>query len=178
MSYELDSVRTQGMEVVVISDLFPIPITLAKAKNYLNVDFTEHDDRISSLISSAFREIELFTELGLKPKTVRLSYTEINGTVLLPFYPIKSITSVTDLDGLALVNEIDYQLSNEKNKLSCYNSNGIVITYECGYTSLPRDLENAILEIVGVDFDNKSEDKRVALKSIKDRIRHYRPIYV
>ena len=32
--------------------------------------------------------------------------------------------------------------------------------------------------IVAVDFDNKVEDKRLALKAIKDRIRHYRPIYV
>ena len=178
MGYDLESVKTQGMDLVVTSDSLPIPITLATVKEHLNVDFNDQDDKITALLASAFREVELFTECGLKTKTVRLSYTQINGTVLLPYGPVQSITSVFDLDGKALVLDTDYELSGEKNKLIAYNGAGIKIVYVCGFTSLPKDIENAILDIIAVDFDNKVEDKRLALKAIKDRIRHYRPVYV
>jgi uncharacterized phiE125 gp8 family phage protein len=178
MAYDLESVKTQGMDLVVTSDSLPIPITLSQVKDHLNVDFTDQDDKITALLASAFREVELFTELGLKTKTVRLSYTQINGTIPLPFAPIQSITSVTNMSGTALVLGTDYELSGEKSKLSAYNSDGVKVTYVCGFTSLPRDIENAILDIIAIDFDNKVEDKRLALKSVKDRIRHYRPIYV
>lgn len=178
MAYELEAVKTQGMDLVVTSDSLPIPITLAQVKEHLNIDFDDQDDKLTALLASAFREVELFTECGLKTKTVRLSYTQINGTVMLPFAPIQSITTVVDFDNKALVLDTDYELSGEKTKLSAYNGGGIKITYVCGFTSLPKDIENSILDIIAVDFDNKVEDKRLALKAIKDRIRHYRPIYV
>jgi uncharacterized phiE125 gp8 family phage protein len=178
MAFELEVVKTQGMDLVVTSDSLPIPITLSVVKEHLNIDFNDEDDKLTALLASAFREVELFIECGLKTKTVRLSYTQINGTVLLPYAPIQSITSVTDFDGTALVFDKDYSLSGEKTKLSAYNGGGIKITYIAGFTSLPKDIENAILDIIAVDFDNKVEDKRLALKAIKDRIRHYRPVYV
>lgn len=178
MTYQLESVKTHGMDLVVTSDSLPIPITLDTVKQHLNIDFNDHDDKLNALLASAFREVELFTECGLKTKTVRLSYEQINGTILLPYAPIQSITSVTNNEGTSLVLGTDYELSGEKTKLSAYNSNGIKLTYVCGFASLPKDIENAILDIIAVDFDNKVEDKRLALKEIKDRIRHYRPIYV
>ena len=175
MTYELEPVRTHGMDLVVVSDALSIPITLTEVKEHLNVDFTDQDDKLTALLSSAFREVELFTEKGLKTKTVRLSYTEINGTVALPFDPIQSITTVTDIDGVAIT---DYTLSGDKTKLSAYSASGIKVTYVCGFATLPQDLKNAVLDIIAIDFDNKVEDKRLALKAVKDRIRHYRPLYV
>lgn len=175
MTYELEPVRTQGMDVTIVSDALAIPITLAEVKDHVNVDFTDSDDKLTALLASAFREVELFTEKGLKTKTVRLSYTEINGTVQLPFDPIQSITTVTDLDNVAIT---DYDVSGDLTKLSAYSASGIKITYVCGFATLPQDLKNAVLDIVAIDFDNKVEDKRLALKAVKDRIRHYRPLYV
>lgn len=175
MTYELEPVRTQGMDITIVSDALAIPITLTEVKEHLNVDFTDQDDKLTALLASAFREVELFTEKGLKTKTVRLSYTEINGTVQLPFDPIQSITTVTDIDGVTIT---DYDLSGDKTKLSAYSASGIKITYVCGFATLPQDLKNAVLDIIAIDFDNKVEDKRLALKAVKDRIRHYRPLYV
>lgn len=178
MTYIPELVKTKGMDLTITSDALAIPITLAKVKQHLDIDFTDQDDKLTSLLASAFREVELFLQLGLKTKTVRMSYMQINGTVLMPFSPVQSITSVTDMDGTALVENTDYEFSADKTKISAYSQNGIKVTYVCGYTTLPSDIENAILDIIAVDFDNKVEDKRLALKAIKDRIRHYRPIYV
>jgi uncharacterized phiE125 gp8 family phage protein len=174
MTYELEPVRTQGLDVTITSDALAIPITLAEVKDHVNVDFADHDTQLTNLLASAFREVELFTQKALKTKTVRQSFKEINGTVELVYSPVQSITSVTDASNVAL----DYTSSIDKTKISAYSANGIKITFVAGYTSLPADLRNAVLDIVAVDFDNKVEDKRLALKSIKDRIRHYRPIYV
>lgn len=178
MTYIPELVKTHGMDLTIVSDALAIPITLAEVKQHLDIDFTDQDDKLTALLASAFREVELFLQLGLKTKTVRMSYMQINGTVLLPYYPVQSITSVTDLDNVALVEDVDYSFSGDKTKISAYSQNGIKVTYVCGYTTLPSDIKNAILDVVAVDFDNKVEDKRLALKSIKDRIRHYRPIYV
>jgi len=174
MTYELEPVRTQGLDVTITSDALAIPITLAEVKDHVNVDFADHDAQLTNLLASAFREVEIFTQKALKTKTLRQSFKEINGTIELVYSPVQSITSVTDANNVALT----YTSSIDKTKISAYSANGIKITFVAGYTSLPADLRNAVLDIVAVDFDNKVEDKRLALKAIKDRIRHYRPIYV
>lgn len=162
------------MDVTITSDALTIPITLAEVKTHLNVDFADQDTQLTSLLASAFREVELFTQKSLKTKTVRQSYKEINGLVELVYSPIQSITSVTDINNVTLA----YTTSVDKTKVNAYSENGIKITFIAGYATLPSDLRTAILDIIAVDFDNKVEDKRIALRSIKDRIRHYRPIYV
>jgi hypothetical protein len=174
MTYELEPVRTQGLDVTITSDTLAIPISLSEVKSHVNVDFADHDGQLTNLLASAFREVEIFTQKSLKTKTIRQSFKEINGTIELVYTPVQSITSVTDANNVV----IDYTSSVDKTKISAYSASGIKITFVAGYTSLPADLRNAVLDIVAVDFDNKVEDKRLALKAIKDRIRHYRPIYV
>lgn len=177
MSYELESVRTQGMDLTVVTDSIAVTtiIPLSEAKAHINVDFSDDDAKITELLKSAFREVELFTQKALKTKTIRQSYVEINGTVELAFTPVQSVISVTDSDLVVLT---DYTTSFDSTKFSAYSASGIVITYTAGYASLPADLKNAILDIVAVDYDDTVQDKRLALREVKDRIRHYRPMYV
>ena len=177
MTYELESVRTQGMDLTVVTDSIAVTsiIPLSEVKAHINVDFSDSDAKITELLKSAFREVELFIQKALKTKTVRQSYVEINGTIELAFSPIQSIVSVTDSDLVAFT---DYTKSFDNTKISAYSASGIVITYIAGFTSLPADIKNAILDIVAVDFDDTVTDKRLALKEVKDRIRHYRPMYV
>lgn len=177
MTYELESVRTHGMDLTVITDTIAVTsvITLSEVKSHINVDFNDNDAKIIELLKTAFREVELFTQKALKTKTIRQSYIEINGTIELAYTPVQSITSVTDSD---LVTLTDYTKSFDNTKISAYSASGIVVTYSAGYTTLPSDLKNAILDIVLVDYDDSVVDKRLALKEVKDRIRHYRPLYV
>jgi len=177
MAYELESVRTQGMDLTVVTDSIAVTsiIPLSEVKVHLNVDFNDSDAKITELLKSAFREVELFTQKSLKTKTVRQSYVEINGTIELAYTPVQSVISVTDSNLVVLT---DYTTSFDLTKFSAYSASGIVITYTAGYSSLPADIKNAILDIVAVDYDDTVADKRLALKEVKDRIRHYRPMYV
>ena len=70
MTYELELVRTHGMDLVITSDALAIPITLTEVKDHVNVDFADEDNKLTALLGSAFREVELFIEKGLKTKTV------------------------------------------------------------------------------------------------------------
>ena len=78
MTYELEPVRTQGLDVTITSDALAIPITLAEVKAHVNVDFADHDAQLTNLLASAFREVEIFTQKALKTKTLRQSFKEIN----------------------------------------------------------------------------------------------------
>lgn len=174
MAYELESVRTQGMDLTILSDGLAIPITLAEVKAHLSIDFNDQDDYLSALLASAFREVELFTQKSLKAKTIRQSYKQINGCIELAYTPVTSITSVKDFSAV----DVTYEKSFDGSKIYAYSQNGIVIVYVAGFTTIPPDLKFAVLDIVQIDFDSKIEDKRLALKGVKERIRHYRPAYV
>lgn len=174
MAYELESVRTQGMDLTILSDGLEIPITLTEVKAHLSIDFNDQDVYLSALLASAFREVELFTQKSLKLKSIRQSYKQINGCVQLAYSPVTTITSVKDFNNT----DLSYEKSFDGSKIYAYSQNGIVITFSAGFTTIPPDLKYAILDIVSMDFDNKVDDKKLALKAIKDRIRHYRPQYV
>jgi cystathionine beta-lyase/cystathionine gamma-synthase len=149
MTYELESVRTQGMDLTVVTDSIAVTtiIPLSEVKAHINVDFSDSDAKITELLKSAFREVELFIQKALKTKTVRQSYVEINGTIELAFSPIQSIISVTDSDLVAFT---DYTTSFDNTKISAYSASGIVITYTAGFTSLPADIKNEILDIKAI----------------------------
>lgn len=174
MAYTYETVRTYGMDLVITSDSLDIPITLSDVKAHLSIDFDDQDTYLTNLLESSFREVELFLCKGLKTKTIRQSYKTINGTVELMYSPVQSITSVTDFNLVALDHTTSYDLT----KVNAYSDAGIIITFVGGYTTLPKDIEYAILDIIAVDFDKDIADKGKAIKEIKERIRHYRPKYV
>lgn len=174
MTYLPENVRTYGMDLTVTSDSLPIPITLTEVKQTLAIDFDDSDTYLTRLLDGAFREVELFIQKGLKTKTIVQSYKTINGTVELMYSPIQSITSVKDFNNADVI----YTLSHDKTKLTSYSDSGIIITFVGGFTTLPTDIKNAIIDIVAIDYDNKVDDKAKAIAEVKNRLRHYRPMYV
>lgn len=174
MTYLPEKVRTYGMDLVITSDSLPIPITLAEVKETLAIDFVDNDAYLTRLLEGAFKEVELFIQKGLKTKTIVQSYKSINGTIELVFSPVQSITSVKNFKN----EDLTYTTSHNNTKISAYSDSGIIITFVGGYTTLPTDIKNAIIDIVAVDFDNEVADKAKAIADVKNRLRHYRPKYV
>lgn len=174
MAYYPETLRTSGMDLQITSDLLPIPITLAEVKEVLNIDFNDKDSYLNALLQGAFHEVELYTQKGLKTKTIVQSYQTINGTIELCFSPVQSITSVKDFSG----NDVTYTASYNNTKITAKSDVGIVITFIGGYTALPTDIKYAIIDIIAVDFDNTVADKAKAIAEVKDRLKHYRPAYV
>ena len=93
-----------------------VAVTLADAKAFCDIDYTDDDDLITSLIASATSKLDGPRGIGIAcfTQTWELSldnfpYSEI----ILPGWPVKSITAVsyTDTDGATqTIDAADYQL--------------------------------------------------------------------
>lgn len=61
------------------------PITLAEAKTYLKVDYSDEDTLINLLISGIREQVELFTGLGIVARTIEYFDEEIPEEITLPY---------------------------------------------------------------------------------------------
>ena len=178
MAYIPEVVKTRGLEIKVVEDLYPLMqiVTMDQIKQHLNIELNDdsNNSKLDMLKYSAINEVETYVQKNLKSKRMIQSYIEVNGTIDLYYGPVTEIESVKDSAG----NNLSHTVSDLNNKITAYNSGGMVVTFVGGYSPTPYDLQNAVLDIIAVDFDNSVEDKKLAIRAIKERIRHYRPVYV
>lgn len=178
MAYIPEVVKTRGLEIKMVEEITPLSevVTLDDVKRHLSIEINDNtnNQKLSDLRYSAIREVETYILKNLKPKRMIQSYIEVNGTIDLYYGPVTEIESVKDAAG----NNLSHTVSELNQKITAYNSGGMVVTYVGGYLPLPFDIQNAVLDIIAVDFDNSVEDKKLAIRAIKERIRHYRLVYV
>lgn len=178
MAYIPEVVRTRGLEIKVVEEISPLSeiVTLDQIKEHLNVELNDdsNNQKLDMLKYSAIHEVETYIQKNLKLKRMIQSYIEVNGTIDLYFGPVSEIETVKDAAG----NDLSHTVSELNGKITAYSSGGMVVTFIGGYFPLPNDIQNAVLDIIAVDFDNSVEDKKLAIRAIKERIRHYRPVYV
>lgn len=178
MAYIPEVVKTRGLEIKMVEEISPLSqvVTMDQIKQHLNIELNDdsNNTKLDMLKYSAVHEVETYIQKNLKLKRMIQSYIEVNGTIDLYYGPVTEIESVKDSAG----NNLSHTVSDLNNKITAYNSGGMVVTYIGGYLPLPYDIQNAVLDIIAVDFDNSVEDKKLAIRAIKERIRHYRPVYV
>ena len=68
-------------------------VTLADAKNYLKVDYSEDDALIQSLIDSAIKRLEQYAGSAFSPRTLKV-VAYVDFFIEPPYAPINSITKV------------------------------------------------------------------------------------
>jgi hypothetical protein len=178
MAYIPEVVKTRGLEIFTVEEISPLSevVTMDQIKEHLNIELNDdsNNQKLDMLKYSAIHEVETYIQKNLKLKRMIQSYIEINGTIDLYYGPVSEIETVKDSAG----NDLSHTVSDLNNKITAYNSGGMVVTFIGGYSPLPYDIQNAVLDIIAVDFDNSVEDKKLAIRAIKERIRHYRPVYV
>jgi len=78
-------------------------ITLASAKAWMNIDYDDHDELIAEIILGAVGMIDGLSGIGyaLMTQTWKKTYDLFPVSIVLPGWPIKSVTSVKyiDVDG-------------------------------------------------------------------------------
>jgi hypothetical protein len=142
--------------------------TLANVKEFFKITGTGMDALITNLIIRITKEIQNFCERKLFSDTYT-QYYDGSGyqTLMVDEYPVTAITSIHDDDDHVygtdtLIDSGDYIFnSGSKNALSglikmdgSYFSRGtenIKIVYTAGYTTVPGDLEEACILMVGAD---------------------------
>lgn len=125
-------------------------LSLPDLKAHLNITGTTHDGELSSLILAA--EATITHHVGpLEPTTVTVRIDGGGSVLLLPVWPVLSLTSVTDSAGTA-VTIADLYLDTAAG-LVTYNSGArfgsryYTVTYQAGRATCPPDLLLAVKEL-------------------------------
>jgi uncharacterized phiE125 gp8 family phage protein len=139
-------------DITIISEEVTNPVTLAEAKNYLRVDFSEDDDLIESLITSARVRLEQYAGIAMTERTLQV-VAYVDELIELPYAPITNILSVEYFSANTWVEIEDgaYEvIGTTVRKVFTINYPGMEyrFTYNCGYDCVPSTLKTATLKLV------------------------------
>jgi hypothetical protein len=145
------------------------PVTLAEAKEWLQVDYSDKDDMISAMITAARRLVEIkLGGISLIPGTAWfvVDIAREGDTIgALPFAlsnnNIASLVVNELVDGEddeLMVIEDDYY--HENGELRMINYGTYRVNYSVAYTTFPQDLKEAIMMIVAYRFNNRGDQER------------------
>lgn len=130
--------------------------TLAKVKEFLGITDILKDAKLTSLISRVTAIINSYTSRFFDQQTITneiLEVTEDEIKLIFPKnYPIISVTSITE-DDVALVENTDFYVYSTFIKRNGYwlkKPKAIKITYVAGYVTVPADIEQVEIEMVGI----------------------------
>jgi hypothetical protein len=135
------------------------PVSLADAKNYIKVDFTDDDVLIAKMLVQAVSWCENYLSRDIVSKTRKYYMDKTNGLFDLPFSPVTSITSVK-IDGSAATYDV-IGLNNETIELHSGSAEKVEVEYitESVFNNFTQGalIEGAILQLVSTYYDNRTD---------------------
>ena len=141
------------------------PVTLAEAKTHLRVTFDDDDAEITALITRARQRVEDYCNNSIVAKTITAVFLIepcYIGGILLPYEPVKSLTSLKkaapDQTGIIGFTETDTFRYN-------YSLPDIYITrpglyeavYTAGFDTVPDSLKDTILAVIAFLYENRGQ---------------------
>jgi uncharacterized phiE125 gp8 family phage protein len=158
------------MQITVVTDSAEAPVTLAEVKQWLKIDHTEDDAKLTELIESAVNTIENYINNPIITKTV-LYVTDNyiidgNGDVVLylPYIPSAlDFVRVYDIDDTATTitayNRYTRKIVfTEYPTLTVRLNAGYQVQFDAGIASnastTPADIKTVVKEIVAYFYDN------------------------
>lgn len=121
-----------------------------------NFDFD--DDLIQMLITGARERLEIFTGCSLIPKRIQAVITNLCGMTSLPAGPVTGDVTATDSEGTEIVagdiKLVGSKFPDLKLPMQCE----MTLTYNAGYSTLPKGLKNAILAEVAYRYENRGDE--------------------
>jgi hypothetical protein len=143
------------MEIEIITDIEQEPLTLDEVRKYLRITTTSQDDVLEMLITSARERLERYTNLNFGVKTMKVRWDSLNSLQYgqeLPYQPNAVIDTVLDDDD----NEIDYEEKGlNYKKIYLIGTEGVNVTYDSGFETLPSGLKNALLKEIATEYENR-----------------------
>ena len=154
--------------------------TVAAVKQALKIDSgdTDHDQEIEDLINACYLMLEGYIHHPLKA-TDYTEYYDGDGTnsLVLRKYPINSVASIyDDIDRVFAATELvaaaDYVIDNEEEvgTVRLFQNTAIFqkgiknikITYNAGYTTIPKDAARACIMLVSYYFNRQGSEGMTA----------------
>lgn len=140
------------------------PVTLAEAKRYMRIGFTDDDDDIEDMISAAREWCELKTGLSFIPAQISCVVVLYpNQSIELPYGPVTILPT-----------EVDEQyLSGGPFPRITGPIGSSAVSYSTGYTDLPKMLKMAVKAKTAAMYENRGDKEdnshysEVALEYLK-----------
>lgn len=128
------------------------PVTLDEVKLYMNVDYTEKDALITSLITAGRQLLEDKFDIGIVEKTVQAVINNSTGGFALTGPPIGDVTGKDENDNDVTLTIIGEDCKYIEFPCDCY----LKLTYTSGYPvdEVPEVYKTAIKEQVLWMFEN------------------------
>ena len=159
------------------------PISLKEAKNHLRVglDWTDDDEHIDTLISTATKSVEHFLHRRLITQTWYYYLMEWpdKSNIVLPFGKLQSVTSIKYKDdtGAELTwdsGEYIVDIDSDPGEVvlgydevyptvTLYPSNPITIEFVCGYGTAGSDVESAIQHAIKLTISDLYENRETVV---------------
>ena len=143
------------------------PVTLTQVKANLKIDYSTDDTLLTALITAAQNQIEQYTGVSIADRTVSL-IAKIDGfnDFELPYGPVQSITSITQLSILGGTNTAlaagDYSVYGASGEFVNINTKGAgdkyAIVYEAGYTVTPTALLESIIHQIAYLYEHRGDE--------------------
>lgn len=151
-------------------------VSVAEGKSHLRVDFATDDTYIGNIIKAAEGLVQDYTNRKLIASTFDLKLDNFQkGGIVLPYSPVTAITYVKYYDAdnteqtWAATNYytnlseepvmIDY-VDGEYPDVYDNRSDNVTVRFVCGYTTVPEQLRQAILLLVGDMYEQRMDMPR------------------
>ncbi|TVR41892.1 MAG: hypothetical protein EA392_00915 [Cryomorphaceae bacterium] len=127
------------------------PISLTDAKEYLQVDGSHDDKLITRLITAARQMVETICGVSIVEKSIEVGSANFQTPWLLPYGPVKTMTSAT-VDGETAEIDGDY-----------ITTSGAILEaeYIAGFEELPAGLEQAMYELIKLYYDARGMQMQI-----------------
>lgn len=146
-------------------------ISTADAKSWLRVTTSDDDTLIAAMVVAAYTWAENYCGIVIEPRTGQTQTYDAWGDYLeIDDYPVTSVASVQYVDGDGNTQTWSsslYVTDARSGKTRIYPAYGetfptvrakrhaITVTYACGYSDYPKDMETAIKLIVGNFYEQR-----------------------
>lgn len=153
------------------------PVLLADAKAWIQVDYTDNDALITSMIKGARQAIEQYTNLALVPKDVTLDVClTCEGTVRLPYALSVDAVDVLDMDVEGFLDEDDdYTIRGNTVKIN--RAGNFEISYSVSNT-IPEALKEAIKCEVANRYEHRGDTEHQLSEAAKAKADPYVQIWL
>lgn len=147
ITFELDGV---GLEIKITYGI----LNVSEAPT----DFDFDDELLSMMIAGSRERLEIYTGCSLIPKRIQAVITNLCGMTSLPAGPVTGDVTATDSEGEEILTDDIKLIGTKFPDLKEPLQSEMNLTYNAGYSTLPKGLKNAILAEIAYRYEHRGDE--------------------
>lgn len=167
------------IETRIITDVTKDWLTTVDVKEALRISFDDDNMYLKDIINAARKSIEKYCSISIGSQTL-VTTMDCNGfeEYEIPYGPVTFIQSVKIKDNNSYTTSTDYTTDGLEYVTFIPNYSGRwQIRYTAGYSTIPNDLKNYWMRLVGYYYENRGESNSIPTELRRELI-NYRRLYI